>query len=286
MTTSVVYSPKAAQALAYLKSFHNDIEIFVEDQSIPNLWVKLLRNYLPENVRLTSVNVLGSKQEVLKACRADQQDDGRKKLYIVDGDLDLLRGKAKPRLKHLYRLRAYSVENYLLDKESIVEAVTTLAPRLDEQTVMNQLDLDGWFERNRELLTSLFVCYAASFELNREASTVKFSVHKLLRSGDAHFDFCSTKIVSRIVGLYRRIRQNRSRGETRLAYNRIDGNAAKLGVERFVSGKDYLFPIVFRKVTTKFRVTTKADSLKTLIAKCTVSIQDPYLLRRVRQICK
>ena len=126
MTTSVRYPPSAARALGLLTSHNNDIEIYVEDTSTPNLWVKLLRKYLPPNIRLNDVNVLGSRVTVIQACKLDQQLDGRKKLYIIDGDLELLIGKHRPRLRHLYRLRGYCVENYLMHEDALVSAVTTL----------------------------------------------------------------------------------------------------------------------------------------------------------------
>lgn len=101
MNTSATYPPRAAKALGHLKANNNDIEIFVEDKSSPNLWLKLIRKYLPRDIRLSSVTVLGCRDNVIRACRADQIWDNRKKLYIIDGDLDLLQGRRKPRLRHL-----------------------------------------------------------------------------------------------------------------------------------------------------------------------------------------
>ena len=284
MSTSVVYPPRAARALGFLNSRFNDIEVYVEDQSTPNLWVKLLERYLPNGIQLTSVNVLGSRHGVITACRADQQDDERKRLYIIDGDFDVLRGKQKPRLKHLYMLRSYSVENYLLDEIAIVSAVRTLDPQVDQQTAFQRLDFSGWLARNRDSLTQLFVCYAVSFELYRDQETVGFSVHRLLRLEDASFDLCETRVATRVMGLYRSIRNHNSKEETRRAFDRIRSNAARIGVERFVSGKDYVFPILFRAVTSRFRVYTRSGSFKTLVAQCMVSTRDPYLLRSLNRI--
>ena len=284
MSTSVVYPPRAARALGFLNSRFNDIEIYVEDQSTPNLWVKLLKRYLPNGVQLTSVNVLGSRFGVISACRADQEDDKRKRLYIIDGDFDLLRGKPKPRLKHLYMLRSYSVENYLLDELAILSAVTSLDPQVDEQTAFQRLDYSGWLARNRNALTHLFVCYAVSFELYRDQKTVGFSVHKLLKPGDATLDLCEIRVTRRVIGLYRSIRKHNSKEETRRTFDRIRSNAAKIGAERFVSGKDYIFPILFRAVVSRFRVRGSIGSFKTVVAQCMVSTRDPYLLRRLNCI--
>ena len=177
MSTSVVFPPRAAKALGYLKSAHNDVEIFVEDSSAPNMWVKLLKIYLPNAVRLNTVNVLGPRQNVLDACNADQIVDDRKKLYIIDGDLDHLRGIGKPRLKHLYRLRSYCVENYLITDAAFVSVITTLDAHVDAVSAAVQFDLEAWFVKNEAQLRTLFVCYAVVYELASELQTVKFSVH-------------------------------------------------------------------------------------------------------------
>jgi hypothetical protein len=110
----IKYSPRAARAIGLLKSFYNDIEIFVEDNASPNMHLFICRAVLGGRVKLTSVNPLGGRDAVLDACRRDQAVRPGKRLYVIDGDLDLIMGRSKPRLKHLYRFRAYCVENLLI----------------------------------------------------------------------------------------------------------------------------------------------------------------------------
>jgi hypothetical protein len=96
------YSPRSARAISLLKAFYNDIAIFVEDKASPNMHLLICRRVLGEGVRLSSVNPLGGRDAVVGACRLDQTVSPRKRLYVIDGDLDLLMGRAKPKLKHLY----------------------------------------------------------------------------------------------------------------------------------------------------------------------------------------
>ena len=283
--TSVKFPPKAAVALGFLKAHNNDIEIFVEDRSSPNLWLFLLRHYLPDGIRLNSVNVLGSRDEVIRACRADQENDGRRKLYIIDGDMDVLRGRPRPRLRHLYRLRSYCVENYLLDERAIISAVMVLNPRVDEASVQNRLDYSGWFDRNRALLLYLFVCYGVTYELNREVQTVRFSVHRLFRANDPMVNLSRRKVVGRVLSLFRAVRRRRSKEETRMVFDRIRANAEKLGLERVVSGKDYIFPSLYGITKGHFGVNLRSDSFRVLVAQFATRTLDPYLLRRLRKIC-
>jgi hypothetical protein len=115
------YSPRAAKALAFLKRHYNDVDIFVEDTGNHNMWLLFLRKMLPSSVHLESVNALGGRDRVIEACRLDQSDTGRRKLYIIDGDFDLLLGRKKPRLRFLHRLKAYCIENLLITEKAIVQ---------------------------------------------------------------------------------------------------------------------------------------------------------------------
>ena len=285
MSTTATYPPTAAVALAFLKAASNDIAIYVEDTAAPNLWLKLLKKHLPEAVRLRSVTVLGSRDNVVRACRCDQSIDGNRRLYIVDGDLDLLKGRAKPKLRHLYRLRSYCVENYLLDEQAIVSAVMTLDPKAGEERVRRQVDYTGWVRRNETVLTQLFVCYAVTHELRGEKETVGFSVHRLLQRQDVDFDLCATKVSRRVVSLYRSIREVCSRHETRIVFDRVMNNAGKFGAERFVSGKDYVFPLLYKAIRRSFRINVRLTVLSVLIAECMKEVSDPYLSRRLKGIC-
>ena len=284
MNTSVVFPARAAKALGYLKARRNDVEIFVEDSAGQNLWVKLLRHYLPNHAKLESVNVLGSKKRVLSACSLDQEQDNRRKLYVIDGDLDLLRGVSKPRLKHLYRLRSYCVENYLLDEDTLVSAITTLNIRVDYNMARNQLDLDRWFQRNRGALYRLFVCYAVSHELKQEQKTVGFRVYKLLKWNNTDFDFCERSVAIRVIGLYRGVRLNFSQEEVREVYKKIRKNAERIGEWRFVSAKDYLIPQLYQMIKKKFGTNLSIDSFLAMLAESASHNQDPYLRRRLRSL--
>ena len=167
MTTSVRYPPSAARALGLLTSHNNDIEIYVEDTSTPNLWVKLLRKYLPPNIRLNDVNVLGSRVTVIQACKLDQQLDGRKKLYIIDGDLELLIVNIDQDFGTFTGCVAIVVENYLMHEDALVSAVTTINPKISENIARRQIDFLDWLERNRNCLEK-FICVLRRHIRNEE----------------------------------------------------------------------------------------------------------------------
>ena len=235
-------------------------------------------------MRLNNVNVLGSKMNVIKACKIDQEFDGRRKLYIIDADMELLTGKHKPRLRHLYRLRGYCVENYLLNEGALVSAVTTVNTRIDENSARRQIDFLGWLERNRKSLESLFICYAVTYEMKRELKTVGFSVYRLLKAGN-NFDLCERKVFLRTIELYRRIRSDCSKENTRLVYEKVRMNAEAIGALRFASGKDYIFPPIYQLIKSKSATNITIDAFKVLVAQCVDNAEDRYLLRRIRNVC-
>lgn len=286
MTTSAVFPPKAAQALGFLKSAQDDVEIFVEDTSAPNMWVKLLRSYLPSGVKLRSVSVLGSRENVIGACRSDQAIDSRRKLYIIDGDLDILRGMGKPRLRHMYRLRAYCVENYLIHYVAFTEAITTMNPNVSLEDAARRFQWKEWLERNGQLLERLFVCYAVVYELAREEKTIGYSVHRLLRDGRGEYDLCERKVFARTSALYRLTRGKHSRQEVRAVYDKVRKNAAAGKVEEFVSAKDYILPPLFGILKLEFRKNERMDLFTMLLASNCTGAEDPYLRRRIQKLCE
>lgn len=285
MTTSVFYPAKAAPALGFLKSSINDIEVFVEDSAAPNMWVKLLKRFLPIGIKLNSVNTLGSRKNVLAACKADQKDDDRKKIYIIDADFDILKGKPKPKLKHLYRLRTYCVENYLLQEDSFTTLATTFDTNISEINAKATLNFDGWLARNSERLSSLFICYAVSNELNEPEQTVGYSIHQLYIEGANDCNLCPSRTNARIINLYKEVRKINSISDTRVVFNRIKVNAEAASVVIFSSGKDYIVPAVYSLMKRHFGMNVKLDVFKIMLAENINISVDPYLSRRLRKIC-
>jgi len=167
MRTTVAYPSRAAPALGHLKRHKNDIAIFVEDVSAPNMWVKLIRRFLPTNVNFTSVTPLRGREGVIEACRADQTSDDWKRLYIIDADFDIIQGKSKPSLFNLYRLQRYCVENYLLQEDAIIDTLTTFNADISERDAEIRVDLDSWIRRNDYAFKALFVAYSVAEELNQ-----------------------------------------------------------------------------------------------------------------------
>lgn len=285
MTTSVVYPLGIAPALGHLHSSRNDIEIFVEDSSAKNVWRELLKNFLPDGIQFEDPIQLGSRKNVVDECRRDQIADGRKKLYIIDADLDLLKGVPKPNLRHLYRLRSYCLENYLLNEPALVDVVTLLDVDASPAQAKASLRFSEWVEKNSSLLTKLFVCYATSHQLAEQHQTIGYSVVRLAQDSPLNDELCPSKTGVRIFGINRLVCRDVGPGPLREFSSVVQSNSSRLGPLRFASGKDYLLPLIRARLRRLFGSQLPPDTLKVLLARATTKDIDPYLYRRLSSIC-
>lgn len=280
MATTVVYPPRAAKAIGFLKAHSNDIDIFVEDTASPNMWVKLLRRYLPATTKLKSVTSLGNRKAVIAACKVDQGFSNRRRLYITDADIDLMIGSAKPKLKHLYRLRRYCVENYLISQEAIVETLTSLNPGLSDATAVSALNVPDWFARNGDIIRDLFVCYAVSQALSAEVTTVAFSCYQLFQD-DASYDFCKHKVRRRILSVYLATARKRGIASVRSMRAQISKRVSAIPPEIICSAKCYILPSMYEKAKKGAKISTSKEVFKTMLASYANPSIDAYLQKRL-----
>ncbi len=278
------YSPRAAKALAMLKQHYNDVDIFVEDTSNHNMWLLLMQAILPAGTKLESVNMLGGRLAVEKACALDQTDDGRRKLYIIDGDLDFLLGKRTRRLKYFYRLKANNVENLILSEL----ALTQIA--LEHQPLMTQPALRSLIEFPATLLTldivlrPLFVAYAVTQKLCPSLQTTAFPVNKLIVNTKKGPRIDPIKVRRRIIALYVAVARQVSLSTIRKARSSIAMRSSSLPITQIVSGKDYLLPIFLLQFQARCGYPSKVENFKVALARSFGGSAEPYFARRVRSI--
>ncbi|UTV37664.1 DUF4435 domain-containing protein [Ensifer adhaerens] len=275
----IKYSARAAKALGYLKRRYNDIEVYVEDTSSPNMWIRLLESLLPLGTQLKSVNLLNGRKGVLDACRIDQGDDGRKKLYIIDGDFDFLHNRAKPRLKFLHRLPSYCVENLLSHELIVQDAAFTCCTRTTTREIVDKIK--NVLGDKENLVRTLFAIYATSEKLKTGVRTVKYGVHRLLSNVGGQDVLDETKLKSRIVEITRAA----IRVAGALQFSRLRkvllARAQTLPLEKVVSGKDFLFPLVWGRLNEIKDFSSRLDHFKVHLAKSFNRAMDPTLARTI-----
>jgi len=281
---TINYSPRAAKAIGYLKQFYNEVEIFVEDKRCMNMWVSLLRGLLPSNTRLSSVNMLGGRGAVTAACRLDQRPSPRRRLYIIDGDFDFALGKQRERLKHLYRLHAYCIENLLISESAVVEVGTTLQPNLNESQIRAKFGFSEWLTNSYESLGSLFCVYAVIEGLGLGIKTVKKPVEDLFINSKDGPLICPirTRFVVRSVAkqAIKLVGSNLFRSEI----ERVSTILQRTPFKCYISGKDYIFPMLFHRMCKILSFRGNIDQLKVALAKAFDPSQDRYLARRLAEL--
>ena len=284
MSTSAVYPIGIAPALGHLNSSRNDIEIFVEDQAGMNMWRNIIQAFLPAGTACGAPIQLGGRGRVIEECKNDQADDGRKKLYIIDADMDILLGRSKPRLKHLYRLRSYCIENYLIQEKALIDLAGILDPEVDVLTAAQKLDLVAWMRSISVELEGLFVCYGTSLVLGGSDRTISYHVAGLAKPHPNHFLICERKAGMRIFSLYRRLSREFGLVAVRQAREQVLANAVANSPFSYASAKHYLLPLVFARLRVLFGGGMSDSQMKSALSRFIDSSVDPYLARRFRSI--
>lgn len=264
------YPVRAARALGYLKRRNNDIEVYLEDTSNRAMWLQALNNILPKHAKLRSVNLLGGRHSVIEACRADQQDDGRRRLYVIDGDFDFLLGKRKPSLKNIYRLSAYCVENLLVHDQSVCSVASDAMVMADLTEISETIAFENEINEIERLLLPLFINYATVFSLDRSIQTVGYSVKSLLTNEGAHKKLDAKKVYSRSFRVLRAGVKSAGFESVKAARTKIEERARRLKVRQCISGKDYILPIFWLNLKTKCGYRGTEDQLKVQLARAVV----------------
>lgn len=272
------YPPRSAPALGFLRRSANDIDIYVEDASRADVWLALVKKCLPRNKRLRSVNPLGSRHDVLEACRLDQSDT-RPRLYIVDGDFDFLLGRGVPRLNYLFRIPATNVEAFALKGRGHIDLLDAFC------VAQNMEEVSAEFERDvsapwHGVLRRLFCFYAENERLNAGAVTCGYHVQRLRVAGSTPWTPNMATITTRAKEVADHCR--RAVG-TSNQYVRIRRRAANLPIEKIASGKSYLWPLMEQYFRMKTGAVLSSVNLMLLVANAG-GCPSESLRRRLRRL--
>jgi len=228
-------------------TYRNDVDIYTEDEEKDKEFYKLLLNKLVDrNIRINDVTPLGSKSNVLDACR-NELPNGRKKLFIVDGDINLVNEKETLSLPNLYIHNAYCVENLLIEKEGVCKFIYFQCATKSASTIETELAYEDWLEPYTALIVKLFLTFAV---LNSFGLPFKlFSAYKYHIVRKNKYEFDKTLLTKDIESLESEALMHISKNDFDNEMSRLSGkwitNLETLLT--IVSGKDYLVPILLIK---------------------------------------
>ena len=251
-------SPAALYARSVFFEHSNDVDVYVEDtdEGAVKLYTILIQRALGDALHIDQVYPLGGFQRVLERCQSDQGLWGRLRIYLVDGDLRLIHRNGLVVLRRLVYLPRYSIENFLIDEEAAIELLYQEDPTNSRDALRGALVFSKWLTQVCNQLVRLFARYAVAHAWQSEVQTVGFKIKYLVQNESGEIDHVKVRQRSRQVEEY--LNRMREKKEVRLqiANNlRFMRRCGCSPVKKFVSGKDYLLPLMLIRLNniTKLR---------------------------------
>ena len=137
---------------------------------------------------------------------------------------------------------------------------------MEIDSIIANFDFDLWFSENEKLLVELFIIYAICFKYIPSEQTIGFKVSKLCSNNSGIV--CSIKVKDRIIDLRSKLidhfGEENLENEIRLIKEKIKGVDNKL--LRFVSGKDYLLPLVITRLKSFLKFPSISTGLRIRLA--------------------
>ncbi len=281
----IIYSAEAESARAYLLKNYNDIDIFVEDATCQNMYIRLFNQMLGSKGKINQVFPLHGRPNVIARCAADQGSRDRRRLYVIDADHDLLLGISSPRLRYLYRLKSYCSENLLLSEYAALMLAMESRSNASWVDLQTELDLQKLLSTSSQQLLPLFVTYAIVNKLDLSITTVDFSVLRLLNDKRDPCTLSDHLIRTRVISVLRKIRAVTTYRQCRAV---LDSILRRLRhptapVNAYVSGKDCLLPLVHLQLQKVAKFHDSFEGLKVRLAMHCELSADPGLRRAIRK---
>lgn len=237
----------------------NSIDIYVEDTAIgyKKIYKCILNRLLGEDYLINDVFPLGGRGAVLTSWGSDENKRKRPRLYIIDGDIDLLHGVRECKAG-LYTLPYYCIENIFVCEDAIVNLMVDEDPEKEKDELSALFDFNGWNEKNADLLFELFITYALIQKFTPSIQNVNYQISKLVSGNKGELD--SVKVNERIGMLETSLRLVITDEVIAYEKKKIKSEITKdARVKKFVSGKDYLLPLLMTRV--KSIVNTKISNI-------------------------
>jgi hypothetical protein len=206
----------------------------------------LFERLIDPKVVINDITPLGSKTNVIKACQNDT-DSRKNKIYIVDGDLDLIYDNNPKRIANLFVLDSYCIENYLIEETGIILFMHKLDGEKSKSQIKLNLDFGNWINFNTCLI-DLFIHYSIMKELSIDYSIISLS--KLTKSSRQGAFLDQKKVINLVKALKFQIITSKSEKE----YKRLIKSRAKKWKNdhhtflKIISGKDFLLPLLEFKI--------------------------------------
>lgn len=133
----------------------NKLNFYVEDVDQEHFYFNILRKLFPD-LKFDKIFPLNGKANVIT--EAKKNTTVKDKVFIVDLDFDEILDK-KEFQDNLFYLERYSIENYLIHKESLYEIIRENNPRLKNNEIDLLYNYNDFQNEWRELLSELSMSF-------------------------------------------------------------------------------------------------------------------------------
>lgn len=276
----IQYPPKSSVALGYLRSRNNEIEIYVEDTACKFVWENLIEIANVKKYKIKNINRMGGKENVINACINDQSDKKRKRLYIVDGDLDKITGKRYKKLNFFYKIKSYCIENILVDESEILKLAKISCSDDEIGTIERKLNYNV-FDENISKLKSLFLIFGIIQRNKLGIVNVSMGVTDFISHENKKAIIDGRKIFKKILLLSREIIAKIGYDKYYSEISRVKKISKNIDHMNIVSGKDYIIPFLVFYFHGRIKYKNSHDVLKKyLSANCNFS-KEPGLKKAI-----
>lgn len=184
------YSTLGKSGLAVLNADWASAVFYCEDELHEAFYDRLIRRVIPD-IKPYYVVCLGGKSEVLKIAKTDDKTTLVTEVCIVDKDYDDLLGeiKSKTPIKLIY-LKRHSIENYLSQKDAIINIAIECRARSYISTKNIENAVDDFQKFNSKLidaLTEIGRYFVLARNHRIEIETSKISSDDLYRNAEPKF---------------------------------------------------------------------------------------------------
>lgn len=282
----IKYNNKAMTSYGYLMEPYNDIDIYVEDSTYTGIYEKVINRILDGKAKISSVTPLGPKKEVLKKAKEDKNPRNRKRLYIVDGDLDLICYKKQKTPSNVYRLNAYCVENLFIEEQSLEKFIIFCMPDKTREQALSIIDPERIMS-NSHVLLPYFISIAIARRLNLRSSVYALNPPSVSKSSNGCYieaDF--TKVRKRTLEVCRSIRKTVGRNKFVSNRNLIVQNikAKSLHPNLVISGKSFLLWYLNNHANSTSAVPVNLKSITSYLADHSTLQNDRKFVQRIKNL--
>lgn len=236
----------ARAELALRKLFEplQDIDVYVEDENDEAFYRSLLSTATNDRVRVARVFSKNGRKGVIDAAKLHDHA-ARRALFIIDGDLQWVRGEPAPPIIGLYQHSAYCIENLLVCERGFSLLLSQEAV-LTEPEANRRLGFSAWLRSIEGPLVELFAAFATLHKINPSIATVSSGVGRLctksLASGANQLDLEKVRLAHDAALSEAKIAVGIA--TTTSIYSAILDRLRRIPFPMYgVSGKDFVIPL-------------------------------------------